>query len=605
MKHYFVVILFVFIACFHVFSQKQDSIYLPKTIFLKSSNRLFSFEKTKTDTDFNSVHDYTPFYSNFLAHLGNGVSATYSLVPVFYYDIPFWLQPMSIYYNEIEQRYFQTRHPFTHIKLTGNTNRTYNEEGLKLIHTQNIKPNWNIAFAGKSDKSIGRIPRQDNRFHYLYGSSRFASTKYHLAVNYFFSKIKVKENGGVSNLSFLTDSLFPAENAQIYRSEASNHYTIQKADAQQAVCLNYKDDSLSAKWKPYLIHTFYYQKAKKIYSDKPDTSLYYTHIFNDSTTTYDSLYYRNLKNRLGLSFSTNLQNGKGVYFYALSSLRKLYSYEHPHTEQNFGTGIQYFYNDSVWSANFTYEHWFKGYFAKNKSLLLELSKNMKIYNRNVSLILIPSYQNKQADFFMNNLYTNHFQWENQHSMYSEWAVDIGIKEKSNSLFFTFKHIRNANYFDRFSQPQVDSNNLYFTAFVLHKTFNIGHFYLLNRLFVQSLSDTLISVPTFAGYHMLYYENRLFKKVLGLQIGTEVFYHTKYKGVSYNPALGSFYNNYSTSLGNYPYINVFVNFQLKRSRFFIKIEHLNYHWQAGNYCLVNTYPLPPRSLKFGIFWSFYD
>lgn len=605
MKHIFVIILFVFFACFHVFSQEPDSINLPKTIFFTSSNKLFSFEKTKTDTEFNSVHNYTPFYSNFLAHLGNGVSATYSLVPVFYNNVPFWLQPLSVYYSEIEQRYFQTYNPFTLIKLTGNTNRTYNEESIKLIHTQNIKPNWNIAFIGKSDKSIGRIPRQDNRFHYLYGSSRFTSTKYHLAVNYFFSKIKIKENGGVSNLSFLTDSLFPTENAQIYLHEAANHYTVQNFNAKQAICFNYKDDSLSVKWKPYLIHTLHYQKAKKIYHDKPDTSLYYTHIFIDSTITYDSLYYRNLENRLGLSFSTNLQSGKSLYFYALSSLRKQYSYEHPNTEQNLGAGVQYLYNDSLWSAHFTYEHWLEGYFAKNKSLLLEISKKMKIYNRNVTLILLPSYQHKQADYFMNNLYTNHFQWKNQLPRFSEWSIDIGIKEKSNSLFYTFKHIRQPYYFDRFSYPQFNTNDLIFNGFVMQKTFNVGHFHLNNRLLVQLLSDTLISVPTFASYHMLYYENKLFKKVLGLQIGTEVFYHTNYKGVWYNPALGNFYNRYTTSVGNYPYINVFVNFQLKRSRFFIKIEHLNYHWQVGNYCLINSYPLAPRSIKFGILWSFYD
>ncbi|MGQ9847363.1 MAG: putative porin [Bacteroidales bacterium] len=605
MKHHLIVILLFIFSCFNVFSQKQDSINLPKTLFLTFSNQLFSIEKSKTDTDFMAIHDYTPFYGNFLAHLGNGVSATYSLIPIFYSDIPFWLQPFSVYYNEIEQRYFQTHNPFTHIKLTSNTNRTYNEEGIKLIHTQNIKPNLNIAFIGKSDKSVGRIPRQDNRFHYFYGSSRFSSTKYHLAVNYFFSKIKVKENGGVSNLNFLTDSLFPAENAQIYRQEAANLYTIQNADARQAICLNYKNDSLSAKWKPYLIHLLHYQKAKKIYNDKPDTNLYYTYIFNDSTKTYDSLYYRNLENKLGFSFSTNLQNGKGFYIYALSSLRKLYSHEHPHTEQNLGAGIQYFHYDSLWSANFTYEHWFEGYFANNKNLLLELSKKIKICKRNVSLILSPSYQNKQADYFMNNLYTNHFRWERQLPKFSEWSVNLGFKEKLNSLFFTFKRIRHSYYFNRFSYPQVDSNDLFFTGFVLQKTFNVGHFHFFNRLFVQLLSDTLISVPTFAGYHMLYYENRLFKKVLGMQIGTEVFYHTKYKGVSYNPALGSFYNNYSTSLGNYPYINIFVNLQLKRSRFFIKVEHLNYHWQVGNYSMVNNYPLPPRSFKFGILWSFYD
>ncbi|GAB4456352.1 MAG: putative porin [Bacteroidales bacterium] len=605
MKQIFSIILIFLVACFKVFGQKQDSVVVPKTLFLTSSGSLLTFEQTKTDTDFNEIHNYRPFYSHFLANLGNGVSATYSLIPHFENDLPFWLQPMAVYYDEIQQLFFQTHSPFTHVRLTGNTNRTYNEEGIKIIHTQNINPNWNIAFIGKSDKQIGRIPRQDNRFHYLYGSSRFNSATYQFAVNYFFSKIKVKENGGVSNLSFLTDSLFPAENAQVFRSDATNNYMYQKAEARQAICLNYRNDSLSVKWKPYIIHTLQYQKAKKIYRDIPDSSQYYIHIFNDSTNTYDSLYIRNLENRIGLAFSTNIQHGNGVYIYALSSLRKLYSFEHPHTEQNTGAGLQFFYNDSLWAGHLTYEHWIQGYFAKNKTLSLELSKNIRLASQKLKLVLLPSFRSSQPDFFMNELYTNHFQWDNSIPMYSELSADLGVENNANSLFLTFKRIQHASLFDSLSNPRIDSNYLKYAGLVLKKTWRAGHFHLSNRFFIQFLSDTLISVPTFSGYHILYYENQLFKKVLGLQIGAEVFYHAKYNAVSYNPALGSFYNPYSTKLGNYPYINVFVDLKLKRARFFIKIEHLNYHWQQGNYCLVKQYPLPPRSLKFGIFWSFYD
>lgn len=605
MKQLFSIILIFTIACFKTFGQKQDSLVVPKTLFLTSSDPLLSFEQTQTDTDFYGIHDYRPFYSHFLAHLGNGVSATYSLIPHFKNDLPFWLQPMAAYYDEIQQRFFQTHTPFTHVKLIGNTNRTYNEEGIKIIHTQNIKPNWNIAFIGKSDKQIGRIPRQDNRFHYLYGSSRFNSATYQLTVNYFFSKIKVKENGGVSNLSFLTDSLFPAENAQVFHSEATNNYMYQKAEARQAFCLNYKNDSLSSKWKPYIIHTLQYQKAKKIYRDIPDTSQYYTHIFNDSTNTYDSLYVRNLENRIGFAISTNLRHGKGVYIYALSSLRKLYSFEHPNTEQNTGAGLQFFYNDSLWTAHITYEHWVQGYFAKNKILSLEISKNINIDSHKLKLFLLPSYQYRQPDYFLNKLYTNHFRWNNSLPANSELSVDLGIENNTNSLFLTFKRVKYASFFDSLSTPHIDSNFLNYAGLVLQKTWKAGHFRLSNRFFVQFLSDTLISVPTFSGYHILYYENVFFNKVLGFQMGAEVFYHASYKAVSYNPALGSFYNTYTTNLGNYPYINVFVDLKLKRARFFVKIEHLNYHWQQGNYCLINQYPLAPRSLKFGIFWSFYD
>lgn len=595
----------LFLSLMAAFGQEKDTTQAIKTIFLQKESNSFNWKTTLADTDFYAIHDYMPFYKNFLSHLGNGMSATYSLIPSFNASLPFWLFPMEIYFKDIDNRYFQTHYPYTFARLTANTNRTYNEEGMKLIHTQNIKPNWNIAFIGQTDKQIGHIQRQDNRLHYLYGSTHFDGKKYQIDANYFFSKIKVKENGGVSNLHFIIDSLYPIENAEIYRTQATNNYIYQKAHTQQSFCLNYRNDSLSQKIKPFLVHRFSYIRAKKIYNDEIDTTGFYTNIFNDSTKTYDSLYFRNMENRIGLALANNLTGGKGIYVYGISSMRMLYSYAHSIKDDNYGSGLQLFYNDCSWNINLSYETYFSGYLKNNQNLEFKIAKNISLFNKNAQIFVLPAFSNGKQDYFYNRLYTNHFQWDTLLPNLSEVSAQLGIEDNLNGLYLNIKQIKNAVYLNQQSIAQTDSSRIFYANVVLRKLLKFGHFRLSNNFIFQTISDSIISIPDFVGYHSLYYENELFQKVLGLQIGGEVYYTAKYLAPSYNPALGAYYFLYDSELGNYPYINVFLNLKLKRARFFIKVEHLNYKWTPGNYSMIQNYPLSPRSLKFGIFWSFYD
>ncbi|NSW46050.1 MAG: hypothetical protein HPY79_09590 [Bacteroidales bacterium] len=604
MIKYFIAIWFLF-QLMLLKAQNTDTTLYTKTFFGRLKSPYFQLIATKTDTDFCTIHNYMPFYTNFLAHLGNGTSATYSFIPIFITDLPFWLQPFQIYYNEIQDLYFHTHTPFTHIKLTANNNRTYNEEGLKLIHTQNIKPNWNIAFIGKSNKQIGRIQRQDHRLHYFFGSTQYQSSRYQLYANYYFSKIKIKENGGVSNLPFLIDSLFPIENALVYLSNATNNYTYQKGNAQQAICLSFQDDSLSEKWKPFIIHHFEYTKAKKIYADVLDTTFYFANRFIDSSKTYDSLYFRNIENQIGIAISNNLKTGSGISIYALSSNQKTYSHQHPKNIDNMGTGMLLFYNNASFSAQLNFKYWINGYLKGNKHVQISTQKNIHIAQNDANWIFDVAYHQQAVDYFATSLYTNHFQWQQSLPTTTEISTQTGIENESNGIYLNLKNIKNAVYFDTQSHPQTINNNFMYASMILRKTFHAGRFHLSNHFMMQYITDTLISVPFYAGYHILYYENQLFKKVLGIQLGSEVFYHSIYQAVSYNPALGNFFNNNTSKLGNYPYINIFANLKLKRARFFVKIEHLNYHWQKANYSMVYAYPMPPRSLKFGILWSFYD
>ena len=76
-----------------------------------------------------------------------------------------------------------------------------------------------------------------------------------------------------------------------------------------------------------------------------------------------------------------------------------------------------------------------------------------------------------------------------------------------------------------------------------------------------------------------------------------------------PATGRFYRQELVTAGDYPYINVFLNFKVKRTRVFVMFDHVNANLMGQsiryNYFMVPTYPMNMRMLRYGLSWTFYD
>jgi hypothetical protein len=72
-----------------------------------------------------------------------------------------------------------------------------------------------------------------------------------------------------------------------------------------------------------------------------------------------------------------------------------------------------------------------------------------------------------------------------------------------------------------------------------------------------------------------------------------------------PATGRFYRQDQTTAGEYPFINVFLNFKVKRTRVFVMFDHLNAGMLGSNYEMVPGYPMNIRMLRYGLSWTFYN
>ena len=98
------------------------------------------------------------------------------------------------------------------------------------------------------------------------------------------------------------------------------------------------------------------------------------------------------------------------------------------------------------------------------------------------------------------------------------------------------------------------------------------------------------------------------KVLNSELGADVRYFTKYYAPDYSPALGQFVQQNQADkveIGGYPFVNVYLNAHLKRTRFYVMMYHVNQGMGDSNYFLAPHYPINPRTFQFGLSWNFYD
>lgn len=126
-------------------------------------------------------------------------------------------------------------------------------------------------------------------------------------------------------------------------------------------------------------------------------------------------------------------------------------------------------------------------------------------------------------------------------------------------------------------------------------------------FQKSTNQSVLPLPAFNVYSNLYLRFKI-AHILDTDLGVDCRWFTKYKAPEYSPQLQSFViqerEDMRAEVGNYPFCNVYANFQLKSCRFFIMMTHVNCSGK-GNYFLTPHYVEDGRTLRFGINWNFFN
>lgn len=122
---------------------------------------------------------------------------------------------------------------------------------------------------------------------------------------------------------------------------------------------------------------------------------------------------------------------------------------------------------------------------------------------------------------------------------------------------------------------------------------------------KSTKQEVLPLPSLNVYTNLYLHFKI-AHVLDCDFGADARYFTSYEAPDYFAPLGQYAvqgNDDKVKLGNYPIVNVYLNFKLSKARFFVMMSHVNGGSGNKEYFLAPHYPLNGRVLRFGISWNF--
>lgn len=181
--------------------------------------------------------------------------------------------------------------------------------------------------------------------------------------------------------------------------------------------------------------------------------------------------------------------------------------------------------------------------------------NVKLFNDTVRLEANAYMKYQHLVTYFSTMRTKHFWWDaNLDKMLrtriegkltiDRWQTELraGIENIKNYAYFTdvSKKGVNGNYLKDITVEQTNEHIQIISA-TLKQNFALGIFHLDNEVTYQkSTNETLIPLPQLVLYHNLYMKFGLAKKVLQVELGADMRYFTKYYAPDYSPAIGQFH-----------------------------------------------------------------
>lgn len=527
------------------------------------------------------------------------------------------------YLKQIESAiFYNTNVPYSSLYyLTGGTNY-YEDEQFRFLFT--VNPDKKLNFGTTLDYLYARGEYKNlatNRF----AGSLFATyngEKYKATAHVSTNTLNNHENGGIVNSSYINGNInYPANNIPVNIDAYAKLIHNQIFYNQQYSLGFYKSDSITPDsviktWVPVTVfaHTLQVDDYQKWYYEESVEKKFYKNTYLDKAYTDDTASYLLISNRFSVSMAEEFNKwlNFGLSAYIENDLER------------FG-----FLTDTVLNHHFESNTRVGGVLSKNRSKIFKFNINGEItvlgpaigdfllkgnlggyfnlWKQRIELNAHGYIRSIEPSFFHEYYQSNHFRWENDFD--KTYTTQLGgrfsIPTQSLDLNINIENNNKYIFFNSSALPEQYNGNIQIISVNLKKDFHLGKFTLENNVVYQlSSNPSVIPLPDFALYHNLYYHDLWFK-VLQVQLGTDVRYHTSYYAPAYMPATGQFYVQNEVKIGNYPQVNAYLNIHLKRTRFFIQYYHINQLFMKGDYYSMPDYPIYPANLRMGLTWNFYD
>ncbi len=351
-------------------------------------------------------------------------------------------------------------------------------------------------------------------------------------------------------------------------------------------------------------------------SDSLETEFFNNTFLEDTLTTRDSLFYRNLSNeirikwlgnKLGDSSTLVRQNFLADAYarFSLIDIEQKFGEEDSFTDLVVGGSFRSNPLDSsaiIYKAEgaFHLADYRQGdYFARG-----EAGFDFNVTGRLVGFLELT---NQAQPYTANNFIQSHYFFDNDFDKLNTRV--IGGYYQNDAIDFNgrvrFANSSNILFFDENRQPQLSGDAVSYLLVNANKRFQVGKFNLDLSGYYQTTSDEqAIRLPEVIGSGDLYYKGPLFKnKVVG-KIGFNGLYTSEYLLNGYDPSLDQFYNqSFLTDYANNPQVGFFSNFQLSRARIFLRLDNMLSLIEDQPILQVATLPQHDFAFRAGINWVF--
>lgn len=600
-----------------------------------------------------SIRDFTSRFPIPATHiyLGNDGSATRSLL----FSTPQrigWdpgFHSLDVYKWKVENvRFFNTPKPYTEL---GYMLASGSEQMIDILHTQNIKPYWNVSFNYRLLTAPGIFRNRKNQ-HKNYQISSWYQSPNRRYNNYFVilgNKLQAGESGGIrTDKDYLNDPVYersrftiptniggdPSFGADLF----SNTITTGRNEKDFTLLLRQQydlgrkdslvtDSTVIPLFYPRLRfeHNFRYATYDYSFQDYPSSgrgsntpdSTYYDSLYAIKFNPGDSVFIQDRWKELSNDFSVyqfpdannlqqfiklgiELQLLKGTLRSSDQSFYNIIAHgEYRNRTKNQKWDINAFGRLHTAGLNSGDYHAYISLQRLLSQRLGTLQVGFENINRSPSFLY-----NQRSSFYLDA--PKDFGKENTAHFFAAYFIPkLGLQLKGDYYFVT--NYLYLNGYRSLQQENAVFNLLRVSGF---KTFRLARSWNIHsEVYVQQKAGgAAVNVPVFFTRNRFAYEGRLFRN-LNLSAGLEMRYNTPYKADNYSPVLGQFFYQDTTTISNRPELHAFAHFRIRTFKAYIRVENLNTASTAGGFRFNKNnfaapgYPTPGMVFRVGIYWTF--
>ncbi len=595
-----------------------------------------------------SVNDFSRRFPLPATHisLGNTGTATRSLLfnPVLSAGFDAGFHAFDAYTWKLQDvRFFQVTRPYSEINyLLGSRS----EQIISVLHTQNVRPAWNVAFQYRLINSPGFFNNQNTNHNNYILSSRYQSKNLRYT-NYFAlagNKMASSENGGmVDTADVLNDPDYkdrfnistylggtPGFSSNFFSTKMTtgNKYGLLTVMMRQQYDLGRKDSLVTDStviplFYPRLRfeHSFQLDRNKYSFEDFAADSVYYKTFYDTAiSNTQDTFALRERWQSISNDFSIyQFPDAKNLHqFIKLGLLVQNLHVESSAGKENFfnTAGHAEYRNktrNQLWDIEANGKLYFTGLNAGDYEAHLSLQRllgkkigYLKLGFSNVNRTPSFVFDNRSSFYFLHH--QTDFKKENTTVLSGEYFLP-SFKLKLDGKYYL---LTNYTYLKNYYELQQQEGLFNVFQLGVSKTITVGkhwHWH-IDIYFQKVIGNAEVNLPVIYTRNRIGYEGNLGFKNLNIAFGLEGKYRPAYKADGYSPLLGRFFYQDSITIRNpLPDIAAYVHFRIKPFKAFIRAENLNTARNLEGFSFTRNnlvapgYALPGLQIQVGIYWSF--